>query len=320
MLPKLSIIIPYYNSIDYIEECINSVLNQTFTDYEMIIINDGSNIEAADFLVSKFGNNKKIKIYHKENGGVSSARNEGIRVANGEYITFLDSDDSIESDMYELMMNEFEENTDIVCCEVNRVKNNEIKNTIVKRPKETVSSEQAIKYCLIGDKMRFAVYDKIYRKSIFDENKIVFPEGKTMEEAAVLPYLFFKSRDIKYICEYKYNYYVRPNSYTTKVLTEECYYIFDTIEEYRKKIINIFPNIEKEINYYERKTIIPLYRTAVSQKKLIKKEVYCRIKKEFNKVLIPSLLDKRFSLKFKIMTIETMMGLHLLRRKYCEKK
>ena len=317
----ISVIIPYYNSENYIVNCVNSVLQQTYTKFEIIIVNDGSNEQSSRFLIEQFKDYCNIKIIHKKNGGVSSARNKGLEYAIGDFISFVDSDDTIENTMFEDLLRHFSEDIDIVCCETNRVNNNGeviLKNKNYKN--QIFTALEAIKSCLEEQEIKFAVYDKIYRKTLFEKNNIFFPEGKTMEEAAVLPYLFLNSRKIKYISEYKYNYYVRPNSYTTKLLSEECYCIFDTIEEYRKNIIKLFPNIDKEIDYYERKTIIPLYRTALLQKKLIKKEVYLRIKKEFNKVLIPTLVDKRFNIKFKVMTIETMMGMHLLRRKYREKK
>ena len=107
----ISVIIPVYNGEKYISECIESVLKQTFRDFEIIVINDGSTDNTAE-ICRKF---KNIRYFYQENKGVSKAREKGLQVSKGEYITFIDSDDTIKSDFLETMLCEME-NCDIVCC------------------------------------------------------------------------------------------------------------------------------------------------------------------------------------------------------------
>ena len=103
MNPLISIIIPVYNREKYIEECLNSILSQTFNDYEILLIDDGSN-DNTGIICDKYAEeNKKIKVFHKKNGGVSSARNLGLRCAKGKWIIFVDSDDVLAKESLTIM-------------------------------------------------------------------------------------------------------------------------------------------------------------------------------------------------------------------------
>lgn len=117
-LPLISIIVPVYNSEKFLGRCINSICNQTYNNLEIILVNDGS-IDNSPSICNEFANtDKRIKIIHKENGGAASARNTGIEVATGDYIAFIDSDDYVESNMYEEMMKiNYAYNCDLVMCD-----------------------------------------------------------------------------------------------------------------------------------------------------------------------------------------------------------
>lgn len=102
-VPKISIIVPVYRVENYLDRCIKSILNQTFTDFELILVDDGSPDRCPQKCDDWCKVDKRIKVIHKENGGLSSARNAGLEAAKGEYIGFVDSDDWITCDMYELL-------------------------------------------------------------------------------------------------------------------------------------------------------------------------------------------------------------------------
>ncbi len=113
----LSIVIPVYNSEKYIKKCIDSVLNQTFDHFELILVDDGSSDASSDIIDSYLDVDSRIRVIHQDNKGAISARNAGLQNARGEYITFIDSDDWIDSDMYLKMMNHvYQNNSDIVAC------------------------------------------------------------------------------------------------------------------------------------------------------------------------------------------------------------
>src|SRR4051812_47980519 len=117
MNPKISIIVPVYNVQSFIRECIESILGQSFVDFELILVNDGSS-DQSGFICDEYSNtDKRIVVIHKENGGQSSARNMGIESAKGEFIGFVDSDDWIHSDMYKTLYSKvMETNAEIIAC------------------------------------------------------------------------------------------------------------------------------------------------------------------------------------------------------------
>ena len=121
--PKLSIIVPVYNVEQYLNRCLNSILNSTFQDFELIIINDGTKDNSENIIMDiQKQYSDKIVYVKKENTGLSDTRNLGMNLAKGEYISFIDSDDYIQKDMYELMMLKAQENNfDIVACDVRLV-------------------------------------------------------------------------------------------------------------------------------------------------------------------------------------------------------
>ncbi len=122
---KISVIIPVYNTEKYLHECISSVINQTYNNLEIILINDGSQDFSGAICDDYAKQDSRIKVIHKENGGVSSARNEGLKLASGDYIAYLDSDDSIEPNMYEILLRAAQEkDIDIIGCDYINVNNN----------------------------------------------------------------------------------------------------------------------------------------------------------------------------------------------------
>lgn len=104
MNPKISIIVPVYEVEPYIHKCVDSILAQTFTDFELILVDDGSPDNCGEICDEYEENDSRIRVIHKENGGPSSARNAGLNIAKGDYIGFVDSDDWIETDMYEMLI------------------------------------------------------------------------------------------------------------------------------------------------------------------------------------------------------------------------
>lgn len=121
-MPKLSVIVPVYNTEKYIRECIDSILAQTFTDFELILVDDGSTDSSGAICDEYAIKDERIQVIHQENGGITVARKSGVRVAQGEYVTFVDSDDWIDKDMYHIMLKQ--ETADIVICNMIRHRSN----------------------------------------------------------------------------------------------------------------------------------------------------------------------------------------------------
>lgn len=209
---KLSIVVPIYNAQAYLCECIDSILAQTFTDFELILVNDGSNDKSLSIANDYAKKEKRIKVIDKENGGVSSARNVGIENSSGKYIGFVDSDDYIEPTMYDDLINAIEQNdADIAICSVDIPNSSHTYGQ--EYPKgvftfENASKEWKQKY--FGGNIETFSVNKLYKRKIFDEIK--FPEFPIMEDRLLWCYIFQKHYRFISIDKVLYHYRVVGNS------------------------------------------------------------------------------------------------------------
>lgn len=317
-MPLITVIVPFYNSEKYIENCISSILNQSYKNLEVLLINDGSTDNSLQICKRFAKLDSRLKIINKFNGGVSSARNVGLDYAKGDYVTFVDSDDSICERTYEKMIKYITGNKEIICCGVKRVNENNqlIYNTDEGKQGEVFSPKEAMIECLKNGSIGFNVYTKLFNIQLFNnKRKIRFPEGRLMEEAAILPELFLDCKNIIHSGYNGYMYYIRENSYTTKPLSKECFYIYDTIKTYNDKLETLFPGIKNYLEIWQITNCMNLYRRAVIEKKIINKEVYLRVKNEFEMIWIKGLIKKDISLKNKILLLETKTKLLIIRLK-----
>ncbi|EME3187758.1 glycosyltransferase, partial [Enterococcus faecalis] len=166
-MPKISIIVPVYNVEKYLEKCVRSILAQTFTDFELILVDDGSP-DSSGAMCDQFAEqDQRVKVIHKENGGLSDARNAGIEIATGEYLGFVDSDDYIADDMYELLYtNIVKEDADLSICGIYDVY--EGKEPIVKSLIQgTFSREEALLLILQGNIISVHAVNKLYKRKLF---------------------------------------------------------------------------------------------------------------------------------------------------------
>ena len=177
---KLSIIIPCYNVEKYVEKSINSLIAQTLDNVEIIVVNDGSKDNTLKILKKYEKENSNIKLIDKKNAGVSAARNDALKIAKGEYIGFLDSDDWVEKDMFEKMYNKaINENLDIVACDTNAVYPD--KNIIIKSNVSRTSTPEELMINAYA-----VIWNKIYKKELL--NGITFKEGMTFCEDVLFLY------------------------------------------------------------------------------------------------------------------------------------
>lgn len=185
---KLSIIIPVYKVQDTLGRCLESILSQSFTDYELILVDDESPDECPILCDQYAQKNHRISVIHKKNGGLSDARNAGIEKAKGEYITFIDSDDAIEKETLILLMQELETHPHIDILEYpvkERMGHPTQEKILSFEPKEY---DNALAYWL-GERAYNHTYacNKIYKRCLFEN--VRFPKGKKFEDALTLPFL-----------------------------------------------------------------------------------------------------------------------------------
>lgn len=212
---KLSIIVPVYQVEAHIDECITSILDQTFRDFELILVDDGS-LDRCPAICDVYAQkDSRIRVIHQKNQGLSAARNTGLQAARGDYIGFVDSDDFIEASMYEKLLDNLErEKADISVCGRYKVwgdkKIQEQKSNVYK----VMDSAQALALMNTNVLGYFdvAAWDKIYKRSCF--KGIEFPEGKLCEDWFVMYKLFFNAHRIVYDSMPLYNYRQRTGSIT----------------------------------------------------------------------------------------------------------
>ncbi len=185
---KLSIVIPVYRTQDTLDRCLQSILQQSFTDYEIILIDDESPDECPILCDNYAHKYKNIKVIHKKNGGLSDARNAGINQAKGEYITFIDSDDAIQNESLSLLMNELYQHPDVDILEYpvwERYGHPYRQHLLSFAPHEYTNS---IEYWF-QEKAYNHTYacNKIYKRQLFEP--VRFPKGKKFEDASTIPYL-----------------------------------------------------------------------------------------------------------------------------------
>lgn len=231
-LPLISVIVPVYNVEAYIEKCLQSICGQTYHNLEIILVDDGST-DASGTVCDKYAvRDSRIKVVHQPNGGLSVARNTGLEQATGEYLAFVDSDDWIESDMYEFLYRLLiENNADIAIC-----------SHFVEKPfpiKVKCSQERAIAFTraqamemLVQDRIiRNYVWDKLYKRSLFEN--ISFPQAQWYEDLAIMCKVFHQAHKIAMHSVPKYHYVIRENSITGSIYTikKEYHHLCALIEQ-----------------------------------------------------------------------------------------
>lgn len=211
MNKTVSVIVPIYKVEHYLNRAIDSVLKQTYSKLDVILVDDGSPDRCGEICDEYARVDSRVRVIHKKNGGLSSARNCGLEIANGEYVIFVDSDDFIHPHMIERLLAVAEkENCDIVQCCFFRFDSNIPKEELTDHI-ELISKYHALEK--IDNVVYMAAWNKIYKKELFAN--IRFPEGKIHEDVGCTYKLFFASERIAVIPDALYGYYINPDSITT---------------------------------------------------------------------------------------------------------
>ena len=210
----VSIIVPIYNIAQYLDRCVQSLVKQTYLDIEIILVDDGSTDNSGKMCDEWEKKDKRIRVIHKINGGLSAARNSGIEVARGDYYVFVDSDDWIAPDMIQVLMSRVND-ADLVCCGM-YVATDEKSDIKPWFDKELVlDTEEALDLLIENKIFTSHVMNKIYPRALFEN--IRFPEGKVFEDIRIMHNILKKCEKILIIPDAYYYYYVRSDSISNVV-------------------------------------------------------------------------------------------------------
>ncbi|MFD2214019.1 glycosyltransferase family 2 protein [Metabacillus endolithicus] len=302
-MPTISIIIPIYNVEKYLAKCLDSVLAQTFTDFELILVNDGSPDNCGVICDEYEKKDDRIIVIHKENGGLSSARNAGINVAQGEYIAFVDSDDFIHERMYEIL-HEAAKNlcADIVICDVSLVREDEVvdKKCNINDKIRHFSNIEALHQIYTPHGINFIMtVNKLYKRNLF--NNIAFEKGRIHEDEIIAHQLLYECAKISYLPINLYYYTQTNNSITRSSFNINK---LDALYAFKQRIL-FFIEI-KQISLQQKAESFYIhtffdYLLKVKKSQLVSEKDFKLFKKNYSPSLLSLLRNPLYSIREKIL-------------------
>ncbi len=273
---KVSVIIPAYNVSNYIGECIDSILSQSYSNLEVIIVDDGSTDNTAE--ICKAFKDSRIRYFKKENGGVSSARNYGLDCVQGACVLFVDSDDFLEKNMIEVLVDKMvKSNSDISVCgaykyysDGRKIENQQTQSEII------LDKLTSIKWIYDFDHYGSGLWNKLFRVEVLKD--IRFPIGKVAEDYSVMYKVFYRANKIIYDSIPLYNYRQRQSSLTKRKKTS--FDVLEAIENYVEFSREKEPKLLKNSIYAYTFSCLGVYNTILKNKdkkselKNLKKKIY----------------------------------------------
>lgn len=303
----VTIVVPVYNVENYIQRCLESIINQSYKNIEIIVINDGSTDRSGIICDTFAKKDKRITVIHKQNGGLSDARNVGIDNAKGDYICFIDSDDFIKDTYIEkLLFTCIKYKADICICKYetgisdifSKLQNNHTE--IIQELSNIESLEYLYKKSLLG--LFDVAWNKLYSTKLFDN--IRYPIGKVHEDVFITYKLLFKSQKVLFINDCLYYYYQSPKSIQRGDFNVKRFDLFDGLEErmifFKKNNLNGLYN-ETLIYYFH---MLLYFRDIITSKKITNLKLYLKlIDSKIKFILKPVLFFARSNFKIKIFLI-----------------
>ena len=279
----VSIVVPVYNTVEYVEECIKSVLNQTYTNWELILVNDGST-DGSEIICEQYtAGDDRIKLIHQKNGGQSKARNEALTLCSGEFYVFLDSDDRLTNEALTVLQKAIiDDEADISCGVITKFSKNR-KKCIYKTNKNYVlDSIEACKSMFVQNGLDSNTVAKMYRAHLWEN--IRFPEGTIFEDVPIMYKIILRSDKVAFCQECVYEQRSRDGSTTRMEYSDKRKVYVDYAINVYKDVKKMLPELEKEAYVYYLTAVIDNYISIscsrnLKRYKLYRHELYCIIQK-----------------------------------------
>lgn len=258
-MPKLSVIVPIYNSDKYLKKCLDSILGQSFTDFEIIAVNDGSFDNSVEILRNYQEEDSRIRIISQKNQGLSAARNTGLNHVLGEYVSFIDSDDWIDSNMFRDLIFDLESNeSDIVACNISIFKSDyDIKEFNKNSYSRVFNREEAMGIIYTNNMLTYSACNKIYKSHLF--KNLRFTVGIIYEDIDFTYKLINLCKKVNYINKSYYYYRFTDNSILRRKFNlkrlDEYKVKFEMYEFYEK----FYPSFSSRVYYNLFETGVNLY-------------------------------------------------------------
>lgn len=259
---KFSIIIPVYNVEKYIAKCLDSILKQTYKNYEVIIVNDGTKDNSVEIINKYVKKYDQFKLYNKENGGLSDARNYGLQYAEGDYLLFIDSDDYIERNLLKELNNVLKtKKYDLIKFKINLVDEN---NTIIRKETGLLDSKITNVKELFEQEFCEPAWTYCYNFDFWKKNSFKYIKGMIHEDFGLTPQILMTANNIYYLNYYGYNYVQRENSIMSS----------KSVEKDIKKAYDMLKQFDRLIKIdYENKNYIGLYKSFLANAVISKSNI-----------------------------------------------
>lgn len=244
--PAISLVMPVYNVENFLNKALTSVENQTFKDFEMIIVDDGSSDKSYEIAEEFCSRNPNFKLIKQKNSGPAAARNTGVTHCKGEYIAFMDSDDYLEKNFLEELYNLAKKTgADITCCNFNMYYPN--KNLKIYMPFNSLpgvyTKSKALRKLILDISVHYFIWNKLYKKELFLERNIKF-DNMYFEDISTSPRLFYFAKTVAFTSKALYNYTMRENSILHSINAKK-------VNDYIKAL-GIIKSFLEENNDYEK--------------------------------------------------------------------
>ena len=282
MKPELSIIVPVYNTAQYLPQCLDSILKQTYKNWELIIVDDGSTDGSADICDEWGKKDVRVQVIHKVNSGQADSRNLALQISQGDYIAFVDSDDWIDCSMYDIAIcNHYEESKNKTFC-----KNNSTETKII--------THSEIQELVIKDKIKSYIWQMVFKRELL---LTPMPTHENYEDYSILPHWFSNVKQVIYMNQALYHYRLRKSSIVHELSLNRFYEFFQAEKSrYNYYIHSPFRKMAKKMvvkrgikaaKYASRNT------TSLQNKKELKNMV-CKISKELKSIMVNEQIKKSF--------------------------
>ena len=287
-MAKVSVIVAIYNVEKYLDKCICSLQDQTLSDLEILLIDDGSTDSSAAICDKYALEDERIRVIHKENGGLSDARNRGLDAASSEYIGFIDGDDYVDNDMFEILYNCAEkEHASIAVCGLYHCYTNEMRTAEDTTGYYVTDARETIRMVLDSKKISVNAVNKLYKKELF--RHIRFPKGKRSEDAHIMIKLLSQIDKAVITMQPKYYYVHREGSITTQKYSPADLSVIEAYTNNLKFIKKYYPDLETEakFRYYWSHFYVldKMMFTKPLQDKRSKKKIIHRLRKHWKDIL-----------------------------------
>lgn len=255
--PLISVIVPVYNVEAFLSKCVDSILAQTYRNLEVILVDDGTK-DASDKICDAYAEkDSRVRVIHKANGGLSSARNAGIDIAKGEYLAFVDSDDWIEQQTYEWLTDLAQKyEVKLVCAgryDVDSETGAKTRGLCPPR-EEVISGEELVRRIFLWDNIDSAAWDKLYHRSLFRE--IRYPFGKVCEDVPTTYRIALDAGKAAMCDKPVYNYLHRPGSITTASVSPKTFHYCEHTETIYPWILKNRPSLAAEAEYLRVRALV----------------------------------------------------------------